>query len=618
MNYCNKLHAKKKNHWLKKMKIAKGKITIKKSGNGGYKSIWIYVPSKIYKDDSFPFNQDEEVLIEIEDGSLIVSKSDERSKILKNFGVENANLPKLLEIKASVNKDLPFLYFEDQVFSFLDMNQKSNQIAHGIISIVNELGLKTPKIAVLMNNSPEYLFSWFGLAKAGCIFVPIEKKLNSKLVEHVLNNSDSEILILDYEFLRNFELVHQNLPRIKKVFIRNAPKEFNYNDIYKPYKSLITPNLENPLVNIFNQDPVGIQYTEGTTGKPKGVVYRNIVLAGINIGYEFRELGLKKGSKIYCTGPLSHASTHYYTILPSLFYNNSVIITEKFDPVTFWEDIENHKPTHFSYFGGYLTELLFQKPKNHIHMIDFAYGFGAKTDTWNAFEKRFGVQLIEIWSLVEGVGIAMNKVGSKGGKLGSIGKPLDTIEMKIVDQEKNELSAGPDNAGEIAVRRKSLTLFEYYKEPQNRDVRIGENKWVYTGDYGYRDFDGFFYFKGKKDDFILTGGQHIFARDIEAVANAHPHIVETAVIPVTNGTSSKKELKITVVKDKNKKITPQEVSDFLYHNLAYFHVPRFIEFKDTIPKGPSTEILKSVLRKEWEEESSRNKIWDTQIKDFLK
>jgi len=576
------------------MIIAKSKITSKKSGNGGYKSMWIYIPSKIYKNDSFPFKENEEVLIEIEDNSIIISKNDEKSKILKDFGIENATLPKLLEIKASVNKDRPFLYFKDQVFSFLDMNRRSNQIAHGIINIVNEFELKNPKIAVLMNNCPEYLFSWFGLAKAGCFFVPIDKTLKSDLIEYVLNNSDTEILILDYEFFSVFELVSPNLSRIKRVLIRNAPRDFNYSTLYQPFEALITSNLENPKINIHDQDPVGIQYTEGSTGKPKGVLYRNIVLGGINLGFELRELGLKKGSKIYCTGPLSHASTHFYTILPSLFYDNSVIITEKFDPSTFWDDIENYKPTHFSYFGGYLTELLFQKPKNRVHTIEFAYGFGAKVDTWNAFEKRFGVRLIEFWSHVEGVGVSINKVGSNGGKLGSIGKPLEFIDMRIVDQERNELPPGPDNVGEIAVRRKSQTLFEYYKEPENGEVEVGENGWVYTGDYGYMDFEGFFYFKGKKDDFILVGGEHIFARDIENVANSHPHIVETAVVSVLNGTNSRKDSIITVVKVKEKAITHQEFSDFLYHNLAYYHVPRFIEFRDKIPKGPSTEILKSV------------------------
>jgi len=100
-------------------------------------------------------------------------------------------------------------------------------------------------------------------------------------------------------------------------------------------------------------------------------------------------------------------------------------------------------------------------------------------------------------------------------------------------------------------------------------------------------------------------------------ANSHPYIIETAVIPISNNTNSKRELKISVVKVKNKALTHKEVSDFLYHNLAYFQVPRYIEFREEIPKGPSTEISKSILKKEWEEMKSRANIWDTQIQIFL-
>ena len=131
------------------MTVAKGKITTKKSGNGGYKSVWIYIPSKVYKNSLFPFQDNEEVIIEIEDESLKISKNDDRSKILREFGIENATLPRLLEIKAAENKDQPFLYFKDKVFSYQELNRISNRFAHGIIEIMNESGLIKPKISLL-------------------------------------------------------------------------------------------------------------------------------------------------------------------------------------------------------------------------------------------------------------------------------------------------------------------------------------------------------------------------------------------------------------------------------------------------------------------------------------
>ncbi|MFX1477202.1 MAG: AMP-binding protein [Promethearchaeota archaeon] len=601
------------------MKIGKGKITTKKSGNGGYKSVWLYIPSGICKDELFPFDDNEEVLIEIEDSSLIISKNDDRSKIISNFGRENATLPKLLEIKAEQNKDKPFLYFKDRRYSYEDINHNANMVAHGILTVINELELKRPKISLLMNNCPEYLFSWFGIAKAGAIFVPIHKPMKAEMLEFVLNNSDSEILMIDYEFLSYFEKIKNDLPKLKRIIIRNAPSDYHYDNYYLDFSSLVSTNSENLKINIFNEDPSEILYSEGVIGDPKGVVYRNVVLPGISIGYELKDVGLNDVTKIFCPLPLSQGSAQFYVIIPSLFYDKSVVLTETFNARTFWEEIQKYNPSCFFYFGGYLTDLLYQKPtiQDRNHSIKFAYGFGAVVELWNAFEKRFGIPLFECWSHSEGIGMTMNKVGSKGGKIGSIGTPPDFIELKIVDTGRNEIPPGPNNIGEIAVRMKSNSLFEYYKQPENTDVRIDEDNWVYTGDYGYKDYDGFVYFKGKRKEVIKKGNDVICIRDIERIANSHPNILETAVLPLVIGKSNEIEMKIIAVRVKNRSITYEELSEFLFHNLAYSHVPRYIEFKEEVPKGSATEFLKRILLEEWENEKSKCSTWDTQIQNFL-
>ncbi len=602
------------------MKEAKGKITTKKSGNGGYKSAWIYIPSKVYRDILFPFQDDEEVMIEIEDESLVITKNDDRSKILREFGPDNATLPKLLEIKAVENKHRPFLYFKDEIYSYQEINRNSNRIAHGILELMNELDLKKPKISILMNNCPEFVFTWFGIVKAGGVFVPLDKSIKDDILRHILDDSDTEILIVDYEFLTNVDKIENRLHKIKNILIRNAPPDFNFNDKYKNFQSILTSNGENPKINIYNDDPIEILYSSGVTGKPKGVLYRNIVLAGITIGFELNKIGLNEIGKIYCPLPLSHGVTHIFAIIPSLFYNKSIIITEGFDPSTFWNEIKKFEPSCFCYFGGYLTDLLYRRAKINdcVHSIKFAYGFGAEIDLWSAFEERFSISLYECWSHNEGIGITMNNIGSKGGKIGSIGKALDFLELKIIDSEGNELTPGPNNIGEIIVRRKSGVVFEYYKKPENEDVIIGDNNWVYTGDFGYRDHDRYVYFKGKRTEVTRKGKDTIFTRDIERVANSHPSIVETAVIPISNGKNSIVDFKIVAVKVKNSSITHRELSDYLYHNLAYFHVPRFIELKEELPKVNNTTYLKRVLVEEWDNGESKITTWDTQTHDFLK
>ena len=600
------------------MERAKGRITTKKSGNGGYKSAWIYIPSKIYKSDIFPFLDNEEIVIEIDGGSLVISKNDERSRIVRNFGIENATLPRLLEIKAIDNKDQPFLYFKDECFSYQEINKISNRYAHGILKLTTQLDLKSPKISLLMDNCSEFIFTWFGIAKAGCVFVSIDKFLSYELLEHVLNDSDTEILIIDHKFLKKFAKISKNLPKIKKVLIRNAPADFNFENNYTNFNSIITSYSENPIINLSYEDPTEILYSEGVTGRPKGVVFRNIVLAGIALGYELGKIGLSKASKIYCPMSLSSSSAQFFVVIPSIFYDKSLIITEDFNASTFWEEINKFKPSCFCYYGSYLTKLLYKRPKvnDRFHSIKFAYGFGAGMDLWKAFEERFGILLYECWSHSEGIGVTINKLGSEGGKIGSIGTALDFIELKIIDSEGKKLPSGPNNVGEIAVRRKSGAIFEYYRQPKKTDVKIVKNNWVYSGDFGYMDYEGYIYYKGKRKEIISKGNELIFTRDIERVANSHPYIIESSVFPVKNGENSNIEFKILAVKVKNHSITYEELGEFLFRNLAYFHVPRYIEFIEELPKNSEINALSEISK--WMNSNSKNNTWDNQIKDFLK
>ena len=601
------------------MKEVKSKITTKKSGNGGYKSAWIYIPSKIYKNENFPFKEDEEIVIDIEDGSLIISKNDECSRIIRNFGVENATLPKLLEIKAEKNKNQPFLYFKDKCYSYQDINKNSNKLAHGILKLTNQLELKAPKISLLMDTCPEFIFTWFGIAKTGCVFIPIDTMSSYEHLEHILKDSDTEVLIIDYKFFEKYSKIRSNLPKIKKVLIHNAPVDFIFESHYANYMSIITSNSQNPTINVHNEDPIEIIYTEGVTGKPKGVVYRNVLLAGIALGYELRDIGFDKVTKIFCPMALSSSTAHFFIVLPSIFYDKSLIITEDFNALTFWEEVHKFEPTCFCYYGNHLTNLLYQKPKinDRIHSIKFAYGFGAGMDLWKAFEKRFGIPLYESWSHTEGIGVTINKLGSEGGKIGSIGTPVDFIELQIINSDGKKLPPGPNNVGEIAVRRKSGKIFEYYRLPKKTDIKIGEDGWVYSGDFGYMDHDGYIYYKGKRKEIISKGNEKIFTQDIERVANSHPNIIESSVIPIWNEDHSNVEFKIIAVRLKKLSINHEELSEYLYRNLSYFHVPRYIEFIDELPKSSGIEFFKEVSKQEWKKENSMNEIWDSQTRDFL-
>ncbi|MFX1389910.1 MAG: AMP-binding protein [Promethearchaeota archaeon] len=595
------------------MKTGKGRIIKRKSGNRKYDSFWVYIPSKISRDYDFPFSDKEEVLIDLIGERLNIRKIYNLSELTKNYGIADATLPKIIESKAELNKNKPFIYYRDKIYSYLEVNSVSNQIANSLLNLMRRLQLKNPKISLMFPNCPESLFCWFGIAKAGGVFVPISYLFNEELLEFILKNSDTEILIIDYKYYANFNKIREKLPKIKKIFVRNVPDHYKFDEDCVRFEELFSENIKNPKINISSFHPLEISYTSGTIGKPKGVLYRNYYsLSGISVGKGWEDLGFTN-IKSYCPLPLFQGFERYFIIIPVIFFNGSIIIAEKFDVSNFWSDIELYKPNCFCYYGAYLSSLVNHPPQkmDRNHSIRYAFGAGALKKIWETFERRFGIQIIEMWSLVEGIGLTINTVGSKGGKLGSIGKAALGFDVKLLDLKGNVIPSGRDNIGEICARFRLPFELEYYNLKEESVTRKGKERWVYTGDFGYYDHEGFIYYLGMKSDMIIRGDHTFFAIDIEIVANSHPLVDGSTVFEVIDKTNSEKELKICAVIKKGAKLTPNEFYDFLKQNLAFFMVPRYIEFKEEMPKNANEFVQKFILQKEWENGKSLDKTYDT-------
>ena len=197
-------------------KTGSGKITIKTSGKG-YENYWIYVPSSIAKDPSFPFKKPEKVKIELKNGKLIISKENYLMELIHGHGIENLTLPRILEDKAQKNGDKPLILYKDECYSYQEVNERSNEVANGLLKLRKFLELKRSKspkkrtkIAVMLPNIPEFFFCWFGIIKSGFMFVPINWFLKGNDLIYNKKKSDAEILIIDHRVFKVIEEIKED------------------------------------------------------------------------------------------------------------------------------------------------------------------------------------------------------------------------------------------------------------------------------------------------------------------------------------------------------------------------------------------------------------------------
>lgn len=589
-----------------------GKGTVRKSGKGKYDAFWVYIPSKIYKDDSFPFQDKERIQVEIADGKVILSNPDDFRDLILDYGTENATIPKLIEMKAKKNKSRPFLYYKDVVYSYTDLNNNSNRIAYGILNVIKDLNLKvnnSRRVAIMLPNCPEFIFCWFGITKARSTVILINRDTTIDVLKHTLEDSKAEILIIDHQYLSNFKKINQELSRLEKVIVYNAPKDFKFTEGLISFNEVFDDigNSNNPeKMRVKSSYRMEILYTLGSSGKPRGIPYSHfMILGGLLMARALESLGLDKNQRIYCPLPLYNGIIQMLVIFPAIFSNASIVLTDKLHVSTFWDDIQKYDVSIISYFGRMLSILTKQpqRESERNHSVKFAYGAMTPKETWEKFENRFGIPLYESWAVAEGSGLTLNKEGTKGGKLGSIGKPLLGFEAKIVDEKGNELPLGNNNIGEIISRNRI--------QPMENPI------WVRSGDLAYKDKDGFIYFVGRINDMIKRGKRLISTLEIEKIANRHPFILESSAFSVPGKRLDEEDIKICIVLKNENVLSHEEIFSYFNENLAYYMIPRYIEIRESLSITETEQIKKPILKAEWDNEDIKTNTWDTHINDYL-
>jgi crotonobetaine/carnitine-CoA ligase len=500
----------------------------------------------------------------------------------------------LVRRKALSQKDRVFLHFKDETVTYQQLDETSNRFANGFKALGTT---KDDKIAIMMRNHPDFLYTWFGSAKLGAIEVPINTAYKGDLPKHIINNSDSTILIIEGDMLDRLMPIMEDLSKLKQIICRGEMAEEVSRALPVP-TSALDRFFEYPAdpveADVRPRDPAAIMYTSGTTGVSKGALCpHSFFLHQARLVAELRDLGPQ--DILYTFLPLFHLNAQVFTILTALLNDAQVVLSDRFSASAFWDEVRKYGATQFNYLGAVMTILAKQEPRENDrdNAVRIAFGAACPPDVMKQVEERFGLVCLEGFGMTE-IGIVVHdqiRVRRKG----SCGRVLgEYYEVRVVDDEDMEVGVG--EVGEIIVRPKEphIMMTEYYRMP-DETLEVFRNLWFHTGDYAKKDEDGFFYFVDRKKDAIRRRGENISSFEVEKVINSHPQVLECAVFAVPSDLGED-EVKVNVVLKRNQTLPPGRLIEFCKERMAYFAVPRYVEYVTDLPKTPTNRIEKYRLR----------------------
>lgn len=497
-----------------------------------------------------------------------------------------------MEKAAVKNPDKVFLYFEDEQVTYKEFDARVNQRANYFLQAGLEKG---DTAAILLPNCPEFLYNWLALAKIGAVMVPINTAYKGMEAQYVLNHSEARLLVSNAELLKHTGIMSKQTEHLQEIVsVDTAPNAEV--GILAQLAARLPETL--PPCEISKDDMATILYTSGTTGPPKGCVLPQEFYTVT--GRQFTEFNaIDANDRVMTFLPLFHMAAETTTTMGTLIAEASMVLIDRFSATKFWDQVRKYRPTLFSYIGAVLSILedLPESSEDRTHSIRRCFGGGATKELTEMAERRFNITVVEGYGSTEDGLVLSNYYKNGQRRVGSIGKPAPGRAAKIVDDAGNELP--PGQKGEIAISGGPMML-GYFKDPV-ATAEVMKDGWFYTGDNGYMDEDGFVYFSERKKDIIRRAGENISSAEVENVIRSHPGVLDVAVVAVPDKIR-KEEVKAYIMLrtgETEATVPPTEIVAHCSERLAYFKVPRYIEYRTTdFPRTLTNKILKHELKKE--------------------
>ena len=476
---------------------------------------------------------------------------------------------------AQNNEDKVAMIWPGSKITYGELDSKTSQVACSL----SKSGLsRGDRVGAFMLNSPEMVYAWLGALRAGCVFVPYNSALKGDFLGFQIRDSKPKLLFVDSSLSE--QLPRDGISDTRIVF--NDGSESGMKSFIESGEKTLSPADVDP------SSPAEILYTSGTTGSPKGVVLSHYSFVN-RVNEVAKIVDLRPSDVTYNVLPLFHTSGQVMTTLPALMNGLTVVEDTWFHASHFWSYAEENGAT-VSFLLMRTANTLLQRSDYVANDLRVVMCGGVKKEIILEFERRFKIRLIEGFGMTETCGIAIFNTVHEN-VLGSIGRPLPSVEAMIVDSEGRPASSNVK--GELLLRaRVDHTMLEEYFGLPRESVR-GSGGWFATGDLAYFDRDGHFYYVEREKDVIRVKEENIIPSDIERTAESHPEVLESAAVGIKTVSGDEEILLALKLKTR---VEPLELLSFLDTKLPFYMVPRYLLYLQEIPKTPNQKVSRKMVR----------------------
>jgi long-chain acyl-CoA synthetase len=503
------------------------------------------------------------------------------------------NLVSILTGSAARAPEAPAVRLDEVELSYGELDKRSARLA----ALLREKGLEVgDRVGVMLPNVPEFPVAYYGVLRAGGIVVPMNVLLKRREITFYLEDSGARLLLAWHGFI---EEARAGAEDAGADLIEVEPETFASLLANQPSAASAVPlpeitgqrNSGTSVVETDDDDTAVILYTSGTTGKPKGAELTHANLAR-NADVSRRttcEIG--PGDVVLGALPLFHSFGQTVAMNASIAAGACLTLVPKFDPGEALATMQRDRVTHFygvpTMFGALLHHPERERFDTSALRTCITGGASMPVEVLRGFEDAFGAKVMEGYGLSETSPVASSNHPHMERKPGSIGTPIEGVEMKVVDEEGEEAPRG--EVGEIAIRGHNV-MKGYWRRP-DATAEAMRGGWFHSGDMARVDEDGYFFIVDRKKDLIIRGGYNVYPREVEEVLYEHPKIREAAVVGVPHDEWGE-EIGAAVVLMEGEELAPEEVSAYVKDRIAAYKYPRVVWFLDDLPKGPTGKILK--------------------------